>query len=64
MPAGTTPDERFEYQQMQKWTGYMNGAMESCPLKMVLSGGAGKRPLLFTDYKDLHRQELHAQQKH
>ena len=41
MPAGTTPDERLQYQQMQQWTAYMNGAMESCPLKMGLSGGAG-----------------------
>jgi import inner membrane translocase subunit TIM22 len=42
MPAGTTPQEREEFRQMMKWQGWMNGAMESCPLKTVLSGGAGK----------------------
>jgi hypothetical protein len=42
MPAGTTPQEREEFRQMMKWQGWMNGAMESCPLKTVLSGGAGE----------------------
>ena len=41
MPAGTTPQEREEFRQMMKWQGWMNGAMESCTLKTVLSGGAG-----------------------
>jgi hypothetical protein len=44
MPAGTTPQEREEFRQMMKWQGWMNGAMESCPLKTVLSGGAGMSP--------------------
>jgi len=42
MPQGTTPQEREEFRQMMKWQGWMNGAMESCPLKTVLSGGAGE----------------------
>lgn len=41
MPAGTTPQEREEYRQVMKWQGWMNGAMDFCPLKTVLSGGAG-----------------------
>lgn len=32
----------MEFQQVMKWQGWMNGAMESCPLKMVMSGGAGE----------------------
>jgi hypothetical protein len=45
MPAGTTQQEREEFAQMMKWQGWMNGAMESCPLKTVLSGGAGMAKL-------------------
>lgn len=41
MPPGTTPEERAELAQMQKWQKLMTGAMESCPLKVVMSGGAG-----------------------
>lgn len=42
MPQGTTPQEREEFRQMMKWQGWMTGAMESCPLKVVMSGGAGQ----------------------
>lgn len=42
MPAGTTPQEREEFQQMMKWQGWMNGAMEFCPLKVALAGGMGE----------------------
>lgn len=49
MPAGTTPQEREEFQQMMKWQGWMNGAMEFCPLKVALAGGMGES--LITAYR-------------
>lgn len=39
---GTTPEERQEMQQMLKYGKYASYAMESCPVKVVLSGGAGE----------------------
>ncbi|KAJ9105929.1 Mitochondrial import inner membrane translocase subunit tim22 [Naganishia adeliensis] len=39
---GTTPEERQEMQQMVKYGKYASYAMESCPVKVVMSGGAGK----------------------
>ncbi|KAJ9108976.1 Mitochondrial import inner membrane translocase subunit tim22 [Naganishia friedmannii] len=41
VPPGTTPEERQEMQQMVKYGKYAGYAMESCPVKVVLSGGAG-----------------------
>lgn len=39
---GTTPEERQEMQQMVKYGKYASYAMESCPVKVVMSGGAGE----------------------
>ncbi|EIW72794.1 hypothetical protein TREMEDRAFT_25751 [Tremella mesenterica DSM 1558] len=41
MPPGTTPQEREEFQQMLKYQKMMGTVMESCPLKVVMAGGAG-----------------------
>lgn len=41
MPAGTTSEERAEVMQAIKYQKMLTGAMESCPFKVVLSGGAG-----------------------
>jgi hypothetical protein len=40
-PAGTTSEEKQEFAQMQKYQRWMGLAMESCALKVVMSGGAG-----------------------
>lgn len=42
VPPGTTPEERAEMQQAIKYQKMLAGALESCPLKVVMSGGAGK----------------------
>lgn len=42
VPPGTTPEERQEMQQMVKYGKYASYAMESCPVKVVMSGGAGE----------------------
>lgn len=42
VPPGTTQEERAEMQQSIKYQKMLGGAMESCPLKVVLSGGAGE----------------------
>ncbi|GFZ43550.1 Mitochondrial import inner membrane translocase subunit tim22 [Saitozyma sp. JCM 24511] len=41
LPAGTTPSEREEMAQMMRYQKMLGYAMESCPLKVVMSGGAG-----------------------
>lgn len=41
LPPGTTDIEKQELQTAMKMQKYMGMAMESCPLKVVLSGGAG-----------------------
>lgn len=38
---GASPQERAEAAQMAKWTKFAAAAMESCPVKVVLSGTAG-----------------------
>ncbi|KAL1410646.1 Mitochondrial import inner membrane translocase subunit tim22 [Vanrija albida] len=40
-PPGTTESEKEEMRNMVKWGKWMNTAMESCPLKVVMAGGAG-----------------------
>lgn len=42
LPAGTTPSEREEMAQMMRYQKMLGYAMESCPLKVVMSGGAGE----------------------
>lgn len=44
VPPGTTPEERAEMQQAIKYQKILSGALESCPLKVVMSGGAGESP--------------------
>jgi import inner membrane translocase subunit TIM22 len=46
VPPGTTPEERQEMQQMVKYGKYAGYAMESCPVKVVMSGGAGRYSVL------------------
>ncbi|KAG7562326.1 hypothetical protein FFLO_02218 [Filobasidium floriforme] len=41
MPAGTTPEEREEMQNVQRWQKYATMGMESCPVKVGMSAGAG-----------------------
>jgi len=41
MPVGTTPEEIVDMQNMQRWQKYASSAMESCPVKVGMSGGAG-----------------------
>lgn len=41
VPPGTTNEERTEMVKMMQYQKYMMMAMESCPVKCVLSGGAG-----------------------
>ncbi|WVR05939.1 mitochondrial import inner membrane translocase subunit TIM22 [Kwoniella sp. DSM 27419] len=41
LPAGTSDWERQEMQTALRYQRYLGYAMESCPLKVVLSGGAG-----------------------
>jgi import inner membrane translocase subunit TIM22 len=38
---GASPEERDQAMQMAKWTKFASSAMESCPVKVVLSGTAG-----------------------
>lgn len=42
VPPGTTNEEKEQMQQMVKYQRYMGMAMESCPVKVTLSGGAGE----------------------
>jgi hypothetical protein len=42
MPAGTTPEEREEMQNVQRWQKYATMGMESCPVKVGMSAGAGE----------------------
>lgn len=42
VPPGTTPEERTEMQNMMKYGRWMQQAMESCPVKVVMAGGAGE----------------------
>lgn len=42
LPPGVTPEERGEMQQAIKYQKMLASALESCPLKMVMSGGAGE----------------------
>ncbi len=42
MPAGTLPEEREEMMKALKWQKYMLTIPESCPWKVVLSGGTGE----------------------
>jgi len=41
LPPGITPDEREAFQQAQRWQKIMTTIPESCPFKVVLTGGAG-----------------------
>ncbi|CAD6581476.1 MAG: Mitochondrial import inner membrane translocase subunit tim22 [Tremellales sp. Tagirdzhanova-0007] len=41
VPPGTTDDEREAFQQAMKWQKIIGTVPESCPFKVVLSGGAG-----------------------
>lgn len=41
-PPGTTQEERTQMQEMMKYQKMMGYAMESCPVKTVMSGGMGK----------------------
>jgi len=41
LPEGATEADRLQLQEMAKWGKMASGAMESCPVKCVLSGGAG-----------------------
>lgn len=47
LPPGLTEEDRPYYEQSKRWEGYMTSAMESCPVKTVLAGGAGKLWILF-----------------
>jgi import inner membrane translocase subunit TIM22 len=42
VPPGTTQAEREEMMQAIKYQKMLGYAMESCPLKVVMSGGAGE----------------------
>lgn len=42
LPPGLTEEDRQYYEQGKRWEGYMTSAMESCPVKTVLAGGAGE----------------------
>ena len=41
LPPGLTEEERPFYEQNKKFEKYMGMAMESCPVKTTLAGGAG-----------------------
>ncbi|KAH9485508.1 Mitochondrial import inner membrane translocase subunit TIM22 [Psilocybe cubensis] len=41
LPPGFQEEDRPIYEQNKRWEGYMTSAMESCPVKTVLAGGAG-----------------------
>jgi len=41
LPPGVSEEDRPFYEQNKRWEGYMTSAMESCPVKTVLAGGAG-----------------------
>ncbi|PPQ87472.1 hypothetical protein CVT25_008208 [Psilocybe cyanescens] len=41
LPPGLLEEDRPMYEQTKRWEGYMASAMESCPVKTVLAGGAG-----------------------
>ncbi|KAF5322093.1 hypothetical protein D9619_001979 [Psilocybe cf. subviscida] len=41
LPAGLAEEDRPFYEQNKRWEGYMAFAMESCPVKTTLAGGAG-----------------------
>lgn len=41
-PPGTTEEEKQNFRDQVKWGKWMNTAMESCPLKVVMAGGAGE----------------------
>jgi len=42
LPPGTTNDEREAYYQAKKWERIIGYVPETCPFKVVLSGGAGE----------------------
>lgn len=42
MPPGTTPEERQEMENVQRWSKYAAMGMESCPAKVTMSAGAGQ----------------------
>ena len=42
MPPGTTTEERDNLQMTMKYSRMMQSAMESCPVKVVMAGGAGE----------------------
>jgi import inner membrane translocase subunit TIM22 len=46
LPPGLSDDDRPAYEQNKKWERYMVTAMESCPAKTVMAGGAGTPRLL------------------
>lgn len=41
MPPGTTTEERENLQMTMKYSRMMQSAMESCPVKVFMAGGAG-----------------------
>lgn len=41
LPPGATEADRAALADMARWSNYTHAAMESCPVKVVLSGGAG-----------------------
>jgi import inner membrane translocase subunit TIM22 len=41
LPPGFTEQDRLQMQETKKWQAYMTTAMEGCPTKCLLSGGAG-----------------------
>ncbi|PFH52149.1 hypothetical protein AMATHDRAFT_2397 [Amanita thiersii Skay4041] len=41
LPPGLSEDDRHAYEKTKKWEGYMVSAMESCPVKTIMAGGAG-----------------------
>ena len=47
LPPGLTEEDRPFYEQNKRWEGYMGSAMESCPVKTTLAGGAGTHFLLY-----------------
>jgi hypothetical protein len=57
MPAGTTAEERAEVMQAIKYQKMLGSAMESCPLKVVMSGGAGQYSLNLWFLAEILRRE-------
>lgn len=41
LPPGASESDRLQIQEMAKWSSLASSAMESCPVKCILSGSAG-----------------------